>query len=150
MLSKLILYEHPWSDYTEFHGIDRGCSDCNMVVLCSIYFACVYFEAHLQTGQCSVDEFLHTHVLQIYQNVGNNLLFQQDNASTHTFNLARNCLHASHINTLDWPSRSSDLPKVILGRHLYPFQTATSPLPERQLFEKWQSSTQAFFYKHAK
>ena len=72
----------------------------------------------------SVGEFLHPHALQIYQNVGNNLLFQQDNASTHTFNMARSCLHASHINTLGWPSRSSDLPQVILGRLQYPF-----PLP---------------------
>ena len=33
------------------------------------------------TGQGYVDEVLHPHYLQIYQTVGNNLLFQQANAS---------------------------------------------------------------------
>ena len=51
-------------------------------------------------GQCHVDKVIYPHILPIYQTVGNNILFQQDNARPHTCNMASNCLQASHVNTL--------------------------------------------------
>ena len=40
---------------------------------------------------------------------GNNFIFQQDNASTHTSKYTREMLEEENINTLDWLARSPDL-----------------------------------------
>ena len=48
------------------------------------------------TGQRYVDQVLNQHVLQIYQTVGNNFLFQQDNASIPTI-WQGTVLQAGHV-----------------------------------------------------
>ena len=51
-----------------------------------VHLLCIYHRTKLVvdrgtlTGQCFVDEVLHPYVLPISQTVGNNFLFQQDNA----------------------------------------------------------------------
>ena len=74
------------------------------------------FTLHTHTGQCYVDKVLYLHDLLIYQIFGNIILFQKDIARPHTCNMARNCVQASHVNTLDWASRPPDLSPT---KHLF-------------------------------
>ena len=47
--------------------------------------------------------------LKYYGLNSNNMVFQQDNDPKHTSIMARNWLKKNKIETLDWPSQSSDL-----------------------------------------
>ena len=71
-----------------------------------------------RTGQRNVDEVLHPYVLQIYQTVGNNFLFQQDNASIPAIWQGTVCKLVMSY-PLKWPSGSrsiSDLPPLGYSR----------------------------------
>ena len=54
------------------------------------------------TGQRYVDEVLHPHVMQIYQTVGNNFRFQEDNSSIPAIWQGNVC-RLVMSNPLDWP-----------------------------------------------
>ena len=79
------------------------------------------------------DEILHPHVLQIYQTVGNNFLFQQDIATISAIWQGTVCKLVMSY-PLDWPSGSRsifDQPPLGYSRpadtRLYPFPVATFP-----------------------
>ena len=85
------------------------------------------------TGHCCVDEVLHPHVLPIYQILGNNFLFQQDNASIPAIWQGTVCKLVVPY-PLDWRSRSRSIsdrhPWDILGQRVHdrnPFQLLHFP-----------------------
>ena len=83
--------------------------------LYKVCLICIVIRGSL-TGQRYVDEVLRPHVLQIYQTVGNNFLFQQDKAS---------------------------IPAIWQG---YPFLGATFLEFEHRLVEQWQCIPQGEGY----
>ncbi|GFU29365.1 DDE_3 domain-containing protein [Trichonephila clavipes] len=61
------------------------------------------------TGQLYVDDILRPHV-RPFQNGLPGAIFQQDNARPHTAVVARD--FQRHFQTLQWPTRTPDLPPV--------------------------------------
>ena len=109
------------------------------------------------TCKYHVGVLLHLHVSPILQTVGKNI-FQQNNAQPHTYNTTRDCLQASHVNTIDWLSISHDpSPEEhlwdILGQRvcdLYPFPAATLPELERWLLTMSRHTTGRYMYASSK
>ena len=61
-------------------------------------------------AQCYRDEILAMHVISLFQNNANILLFQHDNATSHTARDTVNFLRANNVAFInDWPAKSPDL-----------------------------------------
>ena len=107
---------------------------------CALYEVCLTcIVTRRSLTICYVGEFLHTHVLPIYQTVGNNFLFQQDNVSVPAIWQGTVCISWSCHTPLTGllspnPSRI-DHPWDILGRRVH--DCFPSQLPH---FLNWNTS----------
>ena len=56
-----------------------------------------------------IDEIIVLHVLPTAEQIGNDFVFQQDNARPHVANNVIDYLHAEGITLMEWPASSPDL-----------------------------------------
>ena len=56
-----------------------------------------------------IDEVIITHVLPTAEQIGNDFVFEQDNARPHVANNVIDYLHAEGITLMEWPASSPDL-----------------------------------------
>lgn len=56
-----------------------------------------------------IDDILTPHVLPVAEQMGDDFVFQQDNARPHVAGIVRDYLHAEGITTMQWPAASPDL-----------------------------------------
>ena len=72
-------------------------------------------------GQQNIDEILRPHVVPYLRQMGQNAIFQDDNARTHRARIVDNFLQLNGVQQLEWPPMSLDLSCIehlwdILGR----------------------------------
>ena len=107
----------------------------------------VFIDGNLN-AQRYCNEVLRPHVFPYVRRLGNNALFQQDNARCHVARVCTALLTANNINTLDWPARSPDLSPIehlwdILGRRARANHDVTSiRAMKRALQIEWQAIPQ--------
>ena len=73
------------------------------------------------TGQRYINEILRPHVVPFLRPVGNNGIFQDDNARPHRARIVDGFLQANNVRRLEWPAMSPDLSCIehawdVLGR----------------------------------
>ena len=73
------------------------------------------------TGQRYIDEILRPHVVPFLRPMGNNGIFQDDNARPHQARIVDGFLQANNVRRLEWPAMSPDLSCIehvwdVLGR----------------------------------
>ena len=73
------------------------------------------------TGQRYIDEILRPHVVPFLRPLGNNGIFQDDNARPHRARIVDGFLQANNVRRLEWPAMSPDLSCIehvwdVLGR----------------------------------
>ena len=61
------------------------------------------------TGQHYIDEILRPHVVPFLRPMGNNGIFQDDNARPHRARIVNGFLQANNVRRLEWPAISSAL-----------------------------------------
>ena len=61
------------------------------------------------TGQRYIDEILRPHVVPFLRPMGNNGIFQDDNARPHRARIVDGFLQANNVRRLEWPAMSPDL-----------------------------------------
>ena len=61
------------------------------------------------TGQRYIDEILRPHVVPFLRPMGNNGIFQDDNARQHRARIVDGFLQANNVRRLEWPAMSPDL-----------------------------------------
>ena len=61
------------------------------------------------TGQRYIDKILRPHVVPFLRPVGNNGIFQDDNARPHRARIVDGFLQANNVRRLEWPAMSPDL-----------------------------------------
>ena len=61
------------------------------------------------TGQRYIDGILRPHVVPFLRSVGNNGIFQDDNARPHRARIVDGFLQANNVRRLEWPAMSPDL-----------------------------------------
>ena len=105
------------------------------------------------TGQRYIDEILRPHVVPFLRLMGNNGIFQDDNARPHRARIVDGFLQANNMRHLEWPAMSPDLSCIehvwdVLGRAVQKRMTTQhygrSP---HFLGEEWQRIPQATIWK---
>ena len=61
------------------------------------------------TGQRYIDEILRPHVVPFLRPMGNNRIFQDDNARPHRARIVDGFLQANNVRRLEWPAMWPDL-----------------------------------------
>ena len=97
------------------------------------------------TGQRYIDEILRPHVVSFLRPVGNNCIFQDDNARPHRGRIVDGFLQANNVRRLEWPAMSPDLNCIdhvwdVLGRPFQKKMTEHSTMADLRRFlgEEWQ------------
>ena len=101
------------------------------------------------TGQRYIDEILRPHVVPFLRPMGNNGIFQDDNARPHRARNVDGFLQANNVKRSEWPAMSPDLSCIehvwdVLGRVV---QKSTMADLRRFLGEEWQRIPQATIRK---
>ena len=106
------------------------------------------------TGQRYIDEILRPHVVPFLHPVGNNGIFQDDNARPHWARTVGGFLQANNVRRLEWPAMSPDLSCIehvwdSLGRAVQKRMTEHSTMADLRGFlgEEWQRIPQATIRK---
>ena len=106
------------------------------------------------TGQRYIDEILRPHVVPFLRPVGNNGIFQDDNARPHRARIVDGFLQANNVRRLEWPTMSPDLSCIehvwdVLGRAVQKRMPEHSTMADlrRVLGEEWQRIPQATIRK---
>ena len=106
------------------------------------------------TGQRYIDEILRPHVVPFLRPMGNNGIFQDDNAWPHRARIVDGFLQANNVRRLEWPAMSPDLSCIehvwdVLGRAVQKKMTEHSSMedPRRFLGGEWQRIPQATIRK---
>ena len=106
------------------------------------------------TGQRYIDEILRPHVVPFLCPMGNNGIFQDDNARPHRARIVDGFLQANNVRRLEWPAMSPDLSCIehvwdVLGRAVQKRITEHSTMADLRRFlgEEWQRFPQATIRK---
>ena len=106
------------------------------------------------TGQRYIDEILSPHVVPFLRPLGNNGIFQDDNARPHRTRIVDGFLQANNVMCLEWPAMSPDLSCIehvwdVLGRAVQKRMTEHSTMADLRHFlgEDWQRIPQATIRK---
>ena len=106
------------------------------------------------TGQRYIDEILRPHVVPFLRPMGNNGIFQDDNARPHRARIVDGFLQANNVRRLEWPAMSPDLSCIehvwdVLGRAVQKRMTEHSTMADLRRFlgEEWQRIPQATIRK---
>ena len=106
------------------------------------------------TGQRYNDEILRPHMVPFLRPVGNNGIFQDDNARPHRARIVDGFLQANNVRRLEWPAMSPDLSCIehvwdVLGRAVQKRMTEHSTMVNLRRFlrEEWQQIPQATIRK---
>ena len=106
------------------------------------------------TGQRYIDEILRPHVVPFLHPMGNNGIFQDDNARPHQARIVDGFLQANNVRRLEWPVMSPDLSCIehvwdVLDRAVQSRMTEHSTMADlwRFLVEEWQRIPQAMIQK---
>ena len=96
------------------------------------------------TGQRYIDEILRPHVVPFLCPLGNNGIFQDDNARPHRTRIVDGFLQANNVMCLEWPAMSPDLSCIehvwdVLGRAVQKRMTEHSTMADLRHFlgEDW-------------
>ena len=97
---------------------------------------------------------LRHHVVPFLCPVGNNIIFQDDNARPHRARIVDGFLQANNVRRLEWPALSPDLSCIehvwhVLGRAVQKRMTEHSTMADLRRFlgEEWQRISQATIRK---
>ena len=97
-----------------------------------------------------IDKILRPHVVPFLRPMGNNGIFQDDNARPHRARIVDGFLQANNARRLEWPAMSQDLSCIehvwdVLGRAVQKRMTEHSTFADLRLFlgEEWQRIPQA-------
>ena len=87
------------------------------------------------TGQRYIDDILRPHVVPFPHPMGNNGIFQDDNARQHWARIVDGFLQANNVRRLEWPAMSPDLSCIehmwdVLGRAVQKRMTEHSTMAE--------------------
>ena len=106
------------------------------------------------TGQRYIDEILRPHMVPFLRPVGNNGIFQDDNARPHRARIVDGFLQANNVRRLEWPAMSPDLSCIehvwdVLGRAVQKRMTEHSTMADLRRFlgAEWQRIPQATIRK---
>ena len=106
------------------------------------------------TGQRYIDEILCPHVVPFLRPMGNNGIFQDDNARPHRARIVDGFLQANNVRRLEWPAMSPDISCTVhvwdvLGRAVQKRMTEHSTMADLRRFlgEEWQQIPQAMIRK---
>ena len=106
------------------------------------------------TGQCYINEILRPHVVHFLRPMGNNIIFQDDNARPHRARIVDGFLQANNMRRLEWPAMSPDLSCIehawdVLGGAVQKRMTEHSTMADLRRFlgEEWQRIPQATIRK---
>ena len=106
------------------------------------------------TGQRFIDEILRPHVVPFLHAMGNNGIFQDDNARPHRARIVDEFLQANNLRRLEWPAMSPDLRCIehvwdVLGRAVQKRMTEHSTMADLRRFlgAEWQQIPQATIRK---
>ena len=106
------------------------------------------------TGQGYIDEILRPHVVPFLRPMGNNGIFQDDNARPHRARIVDGFLQANNVRRLEWPAMSPDLSCIehvwdVLARAVQKRMTEHSTMADLRRFlrEEWQQRPQATIRK---
>ena len=97
------------------------------------------------TGQRYIDEILRPHVVPFLGPMGNNGIFQDDNARPHRARIVDGFLQANNVRRSEWPAMLPDLSCIehvwdVLGRALQKRMTEHCTMADLRRFlgEEWQ------------
>ena len=106
------------------------------------------------TGQGYIDEILRPHVVPFLRPMGNNGIFQDDNARPHQARIVDGFLQANNVRRLEWPAMLLALSCIehvcdVLGRAVQKRMTEHSTMADLRHFlgEEWQRIPQATIWK---
>ena len=102
------------------------------------------------TGQSYIDEILRSYVVPFLRPMGNNGIFQDDNARPHQARIVDGFLQADNVRRLEWPAMLPDLSCIehvwdVLGRAVQKRMTEHGTMADLRRFlgEEWQRIPQA-------
>ena len=108
----------------------------------------------LLTGQRYIEEILRPHVVPFLRPMGNNGIFQDDNARPHRARIVHGFLQANNVRRLEWSAMSPDLSCIehvwdVPGRAVQKRMTEHSTMADLRRFlrEEWQRIPQATIRK---